>query len=182
MTKVNLQTLKDKKVILTSRIYNGLGVEQLIMIPITDSDEMIIDNIMSDKETEFVDEKTTVVIKKIESITLQNYTIKKDNVLAYGHINLKDNSKDFLSLETLKLHNFDIHKGVKIPNNYDYENNCCYVEKGKRPNYLNSPTLQMDGIDWTTTTNIAKVIQYNHGMLGKPNKVVIFTNFIYNKK
>lgn len=173
MTKVNLQTLKDKKVILTSRIYNGLGVEQLIMIPITDSDEYILDIIMGN-----VEESND----KIESVTLQNYTIKKDNILAYGHINLKDNSKDFLSLETLKLHNFDIHKGVKIPNNYDYENNCCYVEKGKRPNYLNSPTLQMDGIDWTTTTNIAKVIQYNHGILGKPNKVVIFTNFIYNKK
>ena len=173
MTKVNLQTLKDKKVILTSRIYNGLGVEQLIMIPITDSDEHILDIIMGNTEE---------INDKIELINLQDYTIKKDNVLAYGHINLKDNSKDFLSLETLKLHNFTIHKGIKIPNNYDYTNHCCYIEKGKKPNYLNSPTLQMDGIDWTTTTNIAKVIQYNHGMLGKPNKVVIFTNFIYNKK
>lgn len=173
MTKVNLQTLKDKKVILTSRIYNGLGVEQLIMIPITDSDEYILDIIMGNVEE---------IDDKIELINLQNYTIKKDNILAYGHINLKDNSKDFLSLETLKLYNFNIHKGIKIPNNYDYENHCCYVEKGKRPNYLNSPTLQMDGIDWINTTNIAKVIQYNHGMLGKPNKVVIFTNFIYNKK
>ena len=173
MTKVNLQTLKDKKVILTSRIYNGLGVEQLVMIPITDSEEYVLDIIMGNAEG---------IHDKVELINLQDYTIKKNNVLAYGHINLKDNSKDFLSLETLKLHNFNIHKGIKIPNNYDYENNCCYVEKGKRPNYLNSPTLQMDGIDWTTTTNIAKVIQYNHGMLGKPNKVVIFTNFIYNKK
>ena len=169
MTKVNLQTLKDKKVILTSRIYNGLGVEQLIMIPITDEDESVIDSIMHNDP-------------RVQNINLQNYLIKRDNILAYGHINLKDNSKDFLSLETLKLHNFNIHKGIKIPNNYDYANHCCYVEKGKRPNYLNSPTLQMDGIDWTSTTNIAKVIQYNHGMLGKPNKVVIFTNFIYNKK
>lgn len=169
MTKVNLQTLKDKKVILTSRIYNGLGVEQLVMIPITDEDELVIDSLMQNDP-------------RVQNINLQNYLIKRDNVLAYGHINLKDNSKDFLSLETLKLHNFNIHKGIKVPNNYDYANHCCYVEKGKRPNYLNSPTLQMDGIDWTTTTNIAKVIQYNHGMLGKPNKVVIFTNFIYNKK
>lgn len=173
MTKVNLQTLKDKKVILTSRIYNGLGVEQLVMIPITDSEEYVLDIIMGNAEG---------IHDKVELINLQDYTIKKNNVLAYGHINLKDNSKDFLSLETLKLHNFNIHKGIKVPNNYDYINHCCYVEKGKRPNYLNSPTLQMDGIDWTTTTNIAKVIQYNHGMLGKPNKVVIFTNFIYNKK
>lgn len=169
MTKVNLQTLKDKKVILTSRIYNGLGVEQLIMIPIIDENELVIDSLMQNDP-------------RVQNIILQDYTIKKNNVLAYGHINLKDNSKDFLSLETLKLHNFNIHKGIKVPNNYDYENNCCYIEKGKRPNYLNSPTLQMDGIDWTTTKNIAKVIQYNHGMLGKPNKVVIFTNFIYNKK
>ena len=169
MTKVNLQTLKDKKVILTSRIYNGLGVEQLVMIPITDANELVIDSLMQNDP-------------RIQNINLQDYLIKRDNVLAYGHINLKDNSKDFLSLETLKLHNFNIHKGIKVPNNYDYANHCCYVEKGKRPNYLNSPTLQMDGIDWTTTTNIAKVIQYNHGMLGKPNKVVIFTNFIYNKK
>ena len=158
---------------MTSRIYNGLGVEQLVMIPITDSEEYVLDIIMSNAEG---------IHDKVELINLQDYTIKKDNVLAYGHINLKDNSKDFLSLETLKLHNFNIHKGIKIPNNYDYANHCCYIEKGKRPNYLNSPTLQMDGIDWTTTTNIAKVIQYNHGMLGKPNKVVIFTNFIYNKK
>lgn len=158
---------------MTSRIYNGLGVEQLVMIPITDSEEYVLDIIMSNAEG---------IHDKVELINIQDYMIKKDNVLAYGHINLKDNSKDFLSLETLKLHNFNIHKGIKIPNNYDYENNCCYVEKDKRPNYLNSPTLQMDGIDWTTTTNIAKVIQYNHGMLGKPNKVVIFTNFIYNKK
>ena len=169
MNKVSLQTLKDKKVVLTSRIYNGLGVEQLIMIPITDEDESVIDSIMHNDP-------------RVQNINLQNYLIKRDNILAYGHINLKDNSKDFLSLETLKLHNFNIHKGIKIPNNYDYVNHCCYVEKGKRPNYLNSPTLQMDGIDWTSTTNIAKVIQYNHGMLGKPNKVVIFTNFIYNKK
>lgn len=169
MTKVNLQTLKDKKVILTSRIYNGLGVEQLVMIPITDEDESVIDSLMQNDP-------------RVQNVNLQNHLIKRDNVLAYGHINLKDNSKDFLSLETLKLHNFNIHKGIKVPNNYDYANHCCYIEKGKRPNYLNSPTLQMDGIDWTTTTNIAKVIQYNHGMLGKPNKVIIFTNFIYNKK
>ena len=173
MTKVNLQTLKDKKVILTSRIYNGLGVEQLLMIPISDENEYTLDAVMGNAEG---------VHDIIHETNIQGYKLSKDNILAYGHINLKDNSKDFLSLETLKLYNFDIHKGVKIPNNYDYENNCCYVEKGKRPNYLNSPTLQMDGIDWTTTTNIAKVIQYNHGMLGKPNKVVIFTNFIYNKK
>jgi len=169
MSKVSLQTLKEKKVILTSRIYNGLGVEQLIMIPITDEDEAVIDSLMQNDP-------------RVQNVTLQNYSIKRDNVLAYGHINLKDNSKDFLSLETLKLHNFNIHKGIKIPNNYDYINHCCYIEKGKRPNYLNSPTLQMDGIDWINTTNIAKVIQYNHGMIGKPNKVVIFTNFVYNKK
>lgn len=173
MIKVSLQTLKDKKVILTSRIYNGLGVEQLIMIPISDENEYTLDAIIGNAEE---------VHDIIHETNIQDYKLSKNNILAYGHINLKDNSKDFLSLETLKLHNFDIHKGVKIPNNYDYENHCCYVEKGKRPNYLNSPTLQMDGIDWTTTTNIAKVIQYNHGMLGKPNKVVIFTNFIYNKK
>ena len=173
MTKVNLQTLKDKKVILTSRIYNGLGVEQLVMIPISDENECILDAIMGNAEG---------VHDIIHETNIQDYKLSKNNILAYGHINLKDNSKDFLSLETLKLHNFNIHKGIKIPNNYDYDNHCCYVEKGKRPNYLNSPTLQMDGIDWITTTNIAKVIQYNHGMLGKPNKVVIFTNFIYNKK
>ena len=173
MNKVNLQTLKEKKVILTSRIYNGLGVEQLIMIPISDEDENNIDIIMNNKEG---------IHNIIKSTNIQDFEISKNNILAYGHINLKDNSKDFLSLETLKLHNFNIHKGIKIPNNYDYINHCCYIEKGKRPNYLNSPTLQMDGIDWTSTTNIAKVIQYNHGMLGKPNKVVIFTNFIYNKK
>ena len=169
MSKVSLQTLKEKKVILTSRIYNGLGVEQLIMIPITDEDEAVIDSLMQNDP-------------RVQNVTLQNYSIKRDNVLAYGHINLKDNSKDFFSLETLKLHNFNIHKGIKIPNNYDYINHCCYIEKGKRPNYLNSPTLQMDGIDWINTTNIAKVIQYNHGMIGKPNKVIIFTNFVYNKK
>ena len=173
MTKVNLHTLKEKKVVLTSRIYNGLGVEQLIMVPIDELDEDIIDNIMGVKEG---------IYTKLYATIIQGFAITKDNILAYGHINLKNGSKDFLSLETLKLHNFNIHKGIKIPNNYDYENHCCYVEKGKRPNYLNSPTLQMDGIDWVNTTNIAKVIQYNHGMLGKPNKVVIFTNFVYNKK
>ena len=77
MTKVNLQTLKDKKVILTSRIYNGLGVEQLIMIPITNSEEEVIDDIMNDKEKTFFDtNNATINIKKIESITIQNYTIK----------------------------------------------------------------------------------------------------------
>lgn len=173
MNKVNLETLKDKKVVLTSRIYNGLGVEQLVMIPISDEDEYNLDCMYGRYIGLHTSKPETVV---------NEYKLNKNNILAYGHINLKNNSKDFLSLETLKLYNFNIHKGIKIPNNYDYENNCCYVEKGKRPNYLNSPTLQMDGIDWTTTTNIAKVIQYNHGMLGKPNKVVIFTNFIYNKK
>ena len=111
MTKVNLETLKDKKVVLTSRIYNGLGVEQLVMIPITDSEEYVLDIIRGNAEG---------MHDRVELINLQDYTIKKDNVLAYGHINLKDNSKDFLSLETLKLHNFSINKGIKIPNNYDY--------------------------------------------------------------
>ena len=167
MTTVKLQTLKEKKAILTSRIYNGLGVEQLLMIPITQEQEEFIDRLYDERSTE---------------ITIETYKLTKNNVLGYGHINLNSNSKDFISLQSLKLNNFDIHKGIKIPNNYDYENHCCYVEKGKRPNYLNSPTLQVDGIDWVKTKNISKVIQYNHGMLGKPNKVVIFTNFIYNKK
>lgn len=172
MTKVKLPNSEVKKVILTSKIYNGLGIEQLIMIPINDFDEENIDNIMGNKEN----------IVKIKAIIIQDYTLSKNNIIAYGHINLKDNSKDFLSLQTLKLNNFDIHKGIKIPNNYDYKDHCCYVEKNKKLNYLNSPTLQVGQIDWITTNNIAKVIQYNHGMLGKPNKVVIFTNFIYNKK
>ena len=97
MTKVNLQILKDKKVILTSRIYNGLGVEQLIMIPISDENECILDAIMGNTEG---------VHDIIHETNIQDYKLSKNNILAYGHINLKDNSKDFLSLETLKLNNF----------------------------------------------------------------------------
>lgn len=167
MIEVKLPSFQVKKTILTSKTYNRLGIEQLIMIPIDESDEHNIDKLYTDQ---------------VKSVIIQNYTLTKNNITSYGNINIKNNSKDYQILDRLILNGFSIHKGQKIPDNYDYENHCCYINKDKKSSYLDSPTLQMDNIKWITTKSIAKVIQFNHGILGKPNKVVIFTNFIYNKK
>lgn len=161
MTMIALKTLKQNKAIITSRMYNGLGIEQILMVSITEEQEKCLD-----------------AKKKIK---VENYEISPKDIICYGDINLNTNSKDYRLLETLQLPNYYIERGQKIPNNYDYKEHCCYTNKKLKPSYLNSPELQIDGIDWIKTKNIAKVIQYNHGMLGKPKKICIFNNFVYNK-
>lgn len=159
MKKIILPTSKSKEVILTSRVYNGLGIEQLIMLAITEEDEK--------------------VLEAKQTLKIDNHEITPDKVYIFGEVNLNTRSKDYLLLERMKLSNFSITKGQKIPNNYDYKEHCCYVAKDKIKTFINSPTLQMDGIDWITTENIAEVIQYSHGLIGKPVRICIFTDFKY---
>jgi hypothetical protein len=78
----------------------------------------------------------------------------------YGPIDFHTGSDDYCVLETMNWLDHLTGVGVIIPSDYNYEEHCCY-----------SPLKKARFYD---TTNPAKVAQYKHACLGKPERVCIF--------
>ena len=108
--------------------------------------------------------KVTVGIKQLEPY-LEDYgkyefIIEPANKPIYGLIDFTTNSDDYHVLETMNWLDWVTMFGIVIPANYDYEHHCCY-----------SPIKIPRTYD---TSNPAKVAQYLHGCLGKPQFTLIF--------
>lgn len=88
------------------------------------------------------------------------FAIDKRDILCYGPIDFHTNSDDYHVIENMKFLDHLTLRGFSIPSNYDYENHCCYSER-KRYRYYD-------------TVNPAKVTQFIHGSLGRPERCCIF--------
>lgn len=96
------------------------------------------------------------------------FIIEPANKPIYGLIDFTTNSDDYHVLETMNWLDWVTGFGIVIPANYDYEHHCCY-----------SPIKIAKTYD---TSNPAKVAQYLHGCLGKPERVCIFKRKQYGYK
>ena len=117
--------------------------------------------------TYLTDEEERVLDKnKVLEIIRGNdkFTINPNNVYCYGSVDLHTNSNDYEIIEDFDFLDYLVDVGLKIYSDYDYETHTC-----KSP---------INRLRWTETWNPAEIVQYAHGVLGKPEKIVLFK---YNK-
>ena len=108
------------------------------------------------------DEEKILDENKLLHIVRGNTTFDIDSrfVYCYGNVNFTTGSPDYNIIENFSFLDYLGCVGLKIYSNYDYKNHVC--------------TSPIDRCLWTETWNPAEVAQYAHGVLGKPNKIVLF--------
>ena len=112
---------------------------------------------ISDKEELELDNNHAIKLKRgKDTFEIKAY---RQNVICYGNIDFTTNSDDYITLRDL----IPFNKVVHIPVDYDLATHCCY-----------SPNKSYRTCE---CSDIAKVCQYNYGVLGKPNKVIIFKDY-----
>lgn len=130
--------------VIHSHSINKFEQESIIMVSITDEQEKRLD-----------DEGSLFLIQNDKE-----FFIEKENKPIYGQIDFNTNSDDYNVLETMNWLDDLTALGIPIPSNYNYKEHCCY-----------SPTRKYKYYD---TTNPAKVAQFLHASMGKPERVCIF--------
>lgn len=95
--------------ILCSRSTNNKERELIIMIPISDKEELALDNGL------LVTHKSDVT-----------FNIDKHNIIAYGEIDFSDNSDDFNVIQGMRWLDHLDGLGIIVPSEYNYEEHCCY--------------------------------------------------------
>lgn len=84
-------------------------VEQIIMIPISEKEELALDNgILHTVRNGFT------------------FTIESKDVICYGEIDFHDNSDDFDVIQGMNWLNWIQGLGICVPSDYSYEEHCCY--------------------------------------------------------
>ena len=119
---------------------------------------IIITSITQDEENE---------LDKNHSITIirgkKKFNINPNDIECYGIIDFHSGSED---MDTIADFNWLDHLsfcGIWVPANYDYEEHCAYS------------TIKVP--KWYDTTRPEIVAQYCHGIIGKPERCVIFKSY-----
>lgn len=112
----------------------------------------IIMTYISEKEERQLDKGNTIQIHR-DNLT---FILGNSNVFYYGNIDFNTGSDDYEKLYDA-FYDYDYYT---IPLDYDYIEHVC-----------RSPTKMYRTIE---SNDFAKLAQYRHGVLGKPEKVVIF--------
>lgn len=96
------------------------------------------------------------------NLNLGNRTISisSDNLICYGDADFSTNSSDYNQIKKLLKNDIVVH----IPVDYNYNLHCCI-----------SPNKMYRTVE---TTDVSKIVQYFHGKLGKPKKIIIFKEHI----
>lgn len=138
--------------VICSRSITKLERELIVMIPITEKEELALDN------------GCLITDKGDQSFCINNNKEQRD-VIAYGEIDFNEDSDDYDVLQTMKFLDHLGALGISVPADYSYKEHCCY-----------SPLKRYRTYD---TTNPAIVLQYKHALLGKPQRCCIFKEKVY---
>lgn len=85
---------------------------------------------------------------------------ERDNIISYGEFN-PDDKED---IEFIRSKNYIKRDGdVIIPSNYDYETNEVIIDTKKTKVMMN--TITDNPVDW---------FLYNHGLINKPKRIIIY--------
>lgn len=123
---------------------NGNVVTRIFIAAITEEQEIDLDN-----EKEITLEFDDVV-----------FNISPNKVECYGIIDFHNNSEDMDTIANFDWLNHLGFCGKWIPSNYDYEHHCAYSD-------INVPRMY-------DTVRPEVLAQYAHGLIGKPERCVIF--------
>lgn len=111
--------------------------------------------ITEDEEHE-LDNNRPIIIKR-GNIT---FMVNPQTVYCYGEIDFNTNSEDYKTLATFNWLDHLTDRGIGIPANYNYKTHTCVT-----------PLRQYQYYD---TVKPEVVAQYLHGVLGKPERTLIF--------
>ena len=111
---------------------------------------------LTEKEEKFLDRNGGITLERDGF----KFFVTSKNILAYGEIDFSNGSEDMEYLSTLTFLDHYIERGVCVPARYNYEKHCCY-SKCRKPEYYD-------------TTKPEVLLQYVHGVLGKPKSCLIF--------
>lgn len=85
---------------------------------------------------------------------------ERDNIISYGEFN-PDDKED---IEFIRTKNYIKRDGdIIIPSNYDYETNEVIIDTKKTKVMMN--TITDNPVDW---------FLYNHGLINKPKRIIIY--------
>lgn len=111
-----------------------------------------------------IDDTEELKLDRHKEITItrndKKFTISPEQVYCYGNVDFHKGSRDFTELSHFHLFPNLFYGGKIVYSNYNYENHTC-----ESPN--NYPLVY-------DTFNPAILLQYAHGYLRKPEKVVLF--------
>lgn len=116
----------------------------------------ILMTFITEEEEEQLDAGEIVVIERDG----HKIPLTKQNVQCYGIVDLSTNSDDFWDIADFGWFSHLTNMGVQIPARYNYKGNYCYAVDGK--------------ILYYDTFRPELVVQYLHGLAGKPERIVIF--------
>lgn len=118
-------------------------------------ESFIMTHISIDEEAA-LDKGKTLIIERGNA----KFTIFAHDVRFYGKIDFNLSSDDCEILSEVNWFRCKELQGFWIPGNYDYKHHVAHSDIPK--------------IRWYDTTNGAKIMQYVHGVLDKPERVIIF--------
>lgn len=116
----------------------------------------IIISYLSETEEKELDNIGRVVLKRGN----EQFKISIRDVYCYGEIDFSTNSQDFKQLDDFDLCSIKLMHGQDIWSDYSYAQHKCF-----------SPTNR---VRWTETWSSAIYAQQCHGMIGKPERTIIF--------
>lgn len=125
-------------------------------------ESIILTYITEDEEKAIDAGKTIQIIRRNKS-----FSVSTDNSYAYGPIDFSPDSEDLDTLSDLQLLNYKILRGVKVPANFNYDTNMLKLKDGV--------------IKYYDTFDLAKVCQYHHAILGRPERCLLFAVKYYGK-
>lgn len=135
--------------IIVSRIIDLHTKHCVIMAPITEEQELEIDN--------------------AESICIKNnnvaFSIMPNKVIFYGEIDFTAGSEDMDTLSEVNWLSDFIERGICVPSDYNFDEHCC-----------NSP---LPLYRYTQTFRPEVLTKYKYACLGKPQRIVIFNHNIH---
>lgn len=136
---------------------NIMGIRSSVILNKYKADWLIMEEITEEQENE-IDVRGDV--DEIYYITKNNIKISAKDIFLYGEINL-DNHVDLELLRKADIITQEVNHAANIPSNFDYETGDVYSDN----NDIFRVHDTWNKLDW---------FKFNHCLLGKPDRVIIY--------
>ena len=134
-----------------------MGIRSKVILNRYRNEYLIMEAIAEEQEKE-IDVRGDV--DEIYYITDNNVKIGAKNIFLYGEINL-DSVADINLLKNTDIITQEVNGAANIPSNFDYDEGVVYSDEDKQFKFHDT----WNKVDW---------FKFNHCLLGKPNRIIIY--------
>ena len=136
---------------------NIMGIRSKVILNRYHNNYLVMESITEEKEAE-IDARGD--IDEMYFITDSNVKIPAKDIFLYGEIDI-NNKEDLKLINKADIITLEINNAANIPSNFDYETGNVYADRDNIFKCHNT----WDKIKW---------FKFNHCLLGKPNRVIIY--------